>query len=409
LSQGKLGKIKHTFQQIKTIRVWQHAARMVFVLAWVWSGISGCGHPDGQTETLLPASPQPTITPHPPTLTSSAPISVEASVIPIVSATPTPKATATPTHPPPSPTVPPPPLEVFTHSLLRVGVIPQTYITDPCEQLRLRWGADKAEPGTIVVPIMFHGIRSAGKTIAEGDDISITEEQFNAFILYAKNLGFETITSQQLRDFLYENRYIPPRSMILIVDDRRPGTVEEYFLPALQANNWTVTLGWIIGDTNDTLWARMEQLNNTGLLDVQSHGYLHRYIIEGMPEETIREEVAASIPILEAHFGKKPIAFVWPGGNFVSQAASIAREVGYQLAFTAYSRGPLMFNWIPQGEPERAVGDPLMTLPRFWSTDVTLPLDTSIQIGDAARTAALDAWTDEAAYYQIYCGGQLKP
>jgi peptidoglycan/xylan/chitin deacetylase (PgdA/CDA1 family) len=380
---------------------------MVFILAWIFAWISACSRADHQPVTPTSTFQQPSATLLPPTATEAATFTVEAEPFPTVSPTPAPPTvTATPTYPP-SPTLHPPPLGIFTHSLLRPYVLPEAYLSDPCEYLRLRWGPGKAKPGSVVVPIMFHGIRAEGKAISEGDDISITVEQFNAFVSYAQSQGFATITTQQLRDFLYENSYIPPRSMILIVDDRRPGTVEEYFLPVLQANGWTVTLGWIIADTNDSLWARMENLNLTGLLDVQSHGYLHRYIVDGMSEETIREEVGASIPIIESHFGKKPITFVWPGGNFIGQSVSIAREVGYQLAFTAYSRGPLMFNWIPQGDPEQAVGDPLMTLPRFWSTDVTLPLDTSIQIGDAAQAAAEAAWPDEAAYYQTHCGGEL--
>ena len=67
-----------------------------------------------------------------------------------------------------------------------------------------------------------------------------------------------------------------------------------------------------------------------------------------------------------------------------------------------------MFNWIPQGEPEKEIGDPLMTLPRFWSTDNILPLDKSIIIGDAARKQAEADWPQEAAYYQTYCNGSLS-
>lgn len=297
---------------------------------------------------------------------------------------------------------------MFTHEKLHAGVAPETYLNDPCEYLRLRWSPGKAAPGTVVVPIMFHGIRAAGKAIQEDDSISVTEEQFNFFVHDAKKMGFETITTEQLSNFLHYNSYIPPRSMILIVDDRRPGTVENYFIPMAEANNWTVTLGWIIGTTSPRLWRWMEELNDTGYLDVQSHGYLHRYIIEGMDEEIVREEIFASIPIIEEHFGKKPIAFIWPGGNFTAPAVAVAHEANFQLAFTAYSRGPLMFNWIPQGEPEREVGDPLMTLPRFWSTDNTLPLDKSMLIGDAARQAAEANWSQEAAYYRTYCHGSLS-
>jgi peptidoglycan/xylan/chitin deacetylase (PgdA/CDA1 family) len=317
-------------------------------------------------------------------------------------------STLTPTATPTS-TPPPLPFEVFTHQLIRPGNIPQSYISNPCEYLSLRWSPERSTPGTVVIPVMFHGVREAGKSVVEGDITTITEEQFNMFVDYAKRFGYETITTAQLYDFLLTNARIPARSMLLIVDDRRPGTVETYFLPVAEKNDWTITLSWLIGNTDDELWAWMERLNATGRLDVQSHGNGTLYIVEQTPEEEIRHELLDPIPLIEEHFGKRPLAIVWPGGNFTPLAVAIAREGGYQLGFTAFSRGPVMFNWIPQGPEERAVADPLMTLPRFWSTDVTLSLQTGDKVGDAAQSAALENFPAEAEYYRTYCGGELTP
>jgi len=254
---------------------------------------------------------------------------------------------------------------------------------------------------------MFHGIRAAGKELLEGDDTSITEEQFQSIVWFAKANGFETITTAQLIDFLQTNAPIPDRSMVLIIDDRRPGTVDNYFLPAAQENNWTVTLGWLIGNTSEGLWTWMERLNDSGHLDVQSHGYNHVYITDQTTEEVIRQEIHDSIAPIEQHFGKRPVAFIWPGGNFNALAVSIAHEDHYQLGFTAFSRGPLMFNWIPHGAEERQVGDPVMTLPRFWSSDQTLSLNTAMQIGAAAQADAVQKYPQEAEYFRVYCGGEL--
>lgn len=284
---------------------------------------------------------------------------------------------------------------------------PISYLNSSCDYLRLRWSPQGSAPGTIVVPIMFHGIRQAGKKLLAGDDTSITEEEFQAFVVYAKQIGFQTITTAQLVDFLTQNAHIPPRSMMLIIDDRRPGTVESYLLPAAQENNWMVTLGWIVGNTDDALWAWIERLNASGRLDIQSHGYNHIYITDQTAEADVRQEILDPIPVLAQHFGTRPIAFIWPGGNFTSQAIAIAHEGGYQVGFTAFSRGPLMFNWIPLGDEERQVGDPLMTLPRSWSTDQTLPLDIGVQIGAAAQQAAIQSYPQEADYYLLYCGGEL--
>ena len=318
--------------------------------------------------------------------------------------TPTPTQTSTPTVTF-TPTLTPEPLPAFTTRLIRPGIIPQTYITDTCTYLKMRWSPEGSPPGTVVIPVMFHGIRESGKPVT--DNVTITEEQFQGFVQYAKYLGFQTITSAQLIQFLEQNAPIPARSLLMIIDDRRPGTVEAYFLPVLKENNWTATLGWIIGDTDEALWQRMETMAATGLLDIQSHGYLHRYILPDMKEEEVREEITASIPILEEHFGQRPVAFIWPGGNYTPFAVQAAREAGFKLGFTANSNGPLMFNWVPLGEAEQAIHDPLMVLPRGWSTALGVNLDWAAQVGDKARTAAVESYADEAAYYRTYCAGEL--
>ncbi len=309
----------------------------------------------------------------------------------------------------PSPSPVPPPLPTFTHPLIRPGVAPGAYLSDPCEYLRRRWSPEASEPGTVVAPIMFHGIRGEGKNLLEGDTMSVSAEDFKLFVNFAKNNGFVAITTHQLIGFLLRNERIPARALLMIVDDRRPGTIESHFLPELEANDWSVTLGWIIGDTKKSLWDWIERLYASGRLDVQSHGYAHNYITQYTSEADIRHELFDPIPVLEEHFGQRPEAFIWPGGNFTAPAVALAQEAGYTLGFTAFSRGPLMFNWIPLGEEEQAVQTPLLTLPRFWSTDLTVSLTTSIQIGEAARAAAEVNFPQEAAYYRQYCGGELKP
>jgi peptidoglycan/xylan/chitin deacetylase (PgdA/CDA1 family) len=254
---------------------------------------------------------------------------------------------------------------------------------------------------------MFHSIRTPDNMV--DDNVTISTDYLQSIVDRARALGFVTITTEQLAGFLEENRPIPPRSMIWIVDDRRPGTVEEYVLPVLEKYDWTVTLGWIIADTRADLWAWMERLNATGRLDVQSHGYWHVYMVEDTPDEVVRQEIFDPRPILEEHFGHRPIAFVWPGGNFTAHSIDVAREAGYRIGFTAYSRGPLLFNWIPLGETEAAVSDPLMVLPRFWSTAAAVNLDQAAAIAEEAEAQARQDYPAEAAWYRASCGGDLPP
>ena len=272
-----------------------------------------------------------------------------------------------------------------------------------------RWDPEKSKPGTIVVPVMYHSVRQAGKPVT--DPLTVSHEYFISTMNHAKILGFETITVEQLSAFLKNNDPIPPRSMILIIDDRRPGVVRDHFLPVLEENDWTVTLAYITGLANDAEWKTLEQLNSSNRLDVQAHGFLHNgstYFTEWTKPEVIIQEVYDPIPLIEEHFGKRPTAFIWPGGNFTSDAIAVVHEAGYQIGFTANARGPLMFNWIPLGEPEIEVNDPLMVLPRYWSNSAYINLDDAVEISSQAVVFAEKNRAQEYRWYEAFCRGYPK-
>ena len=331
--------------------------------------------------------------------------------------------TSTPTPPPSTPTdlststatEPSVPLPAtFDSGTLHAGIQPLPYIADQCEYLARRWDPTGALPGTIVAPIMFHSILKGNQAPTLSQDIN--KKMFDEIMDLAKELGYETITSQELLDFLLNNAKIPERSMILILDDRRPGTAEDYFLPYLEENDWTLTLAWIaVSDTDqregrlegESLWDWMERLNDTGYFDIQSHGRDHIYLNADTPRQVVRKEIEGSISALKQHFGQTPIAYIWPGGNYTPLGVQIARQAGFELGFTIHARGPLLFNWIPQGEQERTYDDPLMLLPRYWDTAALLNLEQAAQIGDAAQAFAKENYTAEAVWYRQNCGSAL--
>ncbi len=329
-----------------------------------------------------------------------------------------PTSTAIPATPTPQPTATcvaraaaiPDSMAVFTPTVGFTGLRAQTYVTNVCEYLRERWDMQSSAPGTVVVPIMFH-------TVFEGlpyhpGDTHIPAEDLARTVETARQLGYQTVTAEQLAGFLEHNLPIPKRSMIWILDDRHPDMLEKYFVPIARDNHWTMTLGWIIGDTGTRkgLWKQMEDLNATGFLDVQSHGYAHLYVQSDTPTALIRQELFGPIAVLEEHFGHRPIAFVWPGGNFDSTAVGLAREAGYRLGFTVYARGPLMYNWIPLGKQEREMQDPLMVLPRFWARpDLPEVLHKAAEVSDQAAAWARQDYAREADLYHELCGCELPP
>ncbi len=318
------------------------------------------------------------------------------------SSTPLASATITPTLAPSGPAP-----AAFTSDIIREENTVQRYIVDECQYLAKRWDPKNALPGTIVAPIMFHSIRPGNEEI--NDPSFINADTFFQIMELAEFFGFETISSEELIGFLYRNERIPQRSMILILDDRRPGTAEDYFLPVMEENDWISTLAWLVGDTDRRtgLWDWIERLNDTGYFDIQSHGFNHIYLNEDMSKEEVTEEITALIPIFEERFGYRPLVYIWPGGNYTEEGIRIARNAGYKLGFTVHSRGPIQFNWIPQGEKELSFGDPLMTLPRFWSSAAVFNLDQAVKISDSAIEHSVQNYPEEADWYSANCAGEL--
>ncbi len=333
-----------------------------------------------------------------------------ATTAPTETVTPLPSDTPTAT---PDPNRTPPPLPaIFQSEDLNPLDAPHTYIPEVCDYLKARWDPNNSEPGTVVMPIMFHSITKG--VVQFQDQISVDE--FNQLIHDLKDQGFEAITTDQLIGFLYRNEKIPNRSAYLIVDDRkRFEYFDTHFKPYFESWGWKVTNAWISAvDTPDYLWQENLNLEQAGYVDHQAHGVVHNVnITNASNDDFIKGELYGSIEAIQQHFRKTPKVYVWPGGGFTQRGIEIAREAGYQLGFTINPRGPLMYNWIPQTNsvdpgrpsfiPEGAIGDPLMTLPRYWDTDAIWHIDQARQVGKAAEAAAEQTKTDELEFYDIVC------
>ena len=329
--------------------------------------------------------------------------------------TPSPTATLTLTPTPTAIRTPPPLPAVFVSDVLDKSALPQTYIQNTCQYLKARWSPSNSVPGTVVMIIMYHSVTDDSKPLLP-DGSQVHHSDLIRTLDHAHELGFETITTAQLVDFLKNNSRIPPRSLLIIVDDRkRKAFYETHFIPSLKQYHWTITNAWISAtDTPDLYWQENEEIVAAGWLDVQAHGVVHNIPIgAGSSDDYILNELNGSIAAIEKHYGKPPIGFIWPGGGFSQHAVELARQVGYQVGFTTNPRGPVMYNWIPQANeedknhpnwlPEIPEGDPLMTLPRYWSSDALYRLDDVVKVGEQAKAQAEQDRPTELEYYDIVC------
>jgi Polysaccharide deacetylase len=330
--------------------------------------------------------------------------------------TPIPTKTSIPT--PTLPQTPPALPSVFTTSSLNPLDTPHTYINNECQYLKNKWTSTNAVPGTIVIPIMFHGIEKSGVT----DPNQISVHDFNQLMNSLHNQNFTAISMQQMMGFMYNNAKIPPRSILLIQDDRHPAqNFTDHFLPFYKQWGWPVINGWIsaFGGTDPVL-AENVALSQQGWISYQAHGVIHNIVIgPDSTNEFMLSELQGSINNIQKYFGTAPIAYIWPGGGFTPKGVQLARQVGYKLGFTINPRGPVMFNWVPladQVDPQRPLlipegpsSDPLMTLPRTWDVDAQQHMGAFVAIGDAAAAYAQQNKAVEMQYYNIVCAPKDGP
>ena len=335
-----------------------------------------------------------------------------------------PTATAVITETPvPTPIVPrtPPALPAtYVSNILNPLDTPHTYVKDACQYLKDKWNPNNSAPGTIVINIMLHGIN---KDKADVGTNGIDVGEFNKLMNALHDQGFTAINATQLADFMDHNVKIPPRSVVLIQDDRHYAeNFNAHFRDYYNQWGWPVVSGWISLEdgTRNQILAENVALSKEGWVDYQSHGYIHNTpMSDSSPEEYIKSEFEKSIQDLKTNFNKTPIAIIWPGGGFGVRPVQYARQYGYRLGFTVNPRGPIMYNWVPLADnadpgrpaylPEGYVNDPLMVLPRYWPYQVLPNLDSIRNMGQEAAAYAEQNKAVELEYYDIVCSPTLGP
>jgi Polysaccharide deacetylase len=319
----------------------------------------------------------------------------------------------TPVPPPTAIRTPPALPSTFVASQLNPLDIPHTYMQDTCQYIYDKWNSNNAAPGTVVMVIMFHGVDKEKAT--DVNDISV--QDFNRLMNDLKEQSFEAINMTQMAEFIDHNVKIPPRSVLLISDDRHQGAYfNDHFRPYRDQWGWPVVNGWISLEDGPRALSLEDNiaLEAEGWVDHQSHGYIHNINMgDSSTDEFIKTEFEKSIDDLETNFHKTPIAIIWPGGGFGTRPVQFAREYGYRLGFTINPRGPIMYNWIPLADqsdparpaflPEGYVNDPRMVLPRYWPYQVQSNLDAVRNIGNDAAAYAEQNKATELEYYDIMC------
>jgi peptidoglycan/xylan/chitin deacetylase (PgdA/CDA1 family) len=183
-------------------------------------------------------------------------------------------------------------------------------------------------------------------------DLIVDPTVFDAELKALHDGGYHTIHQAQLFDALYKGARLPPRPVIISVDD---GYVDDVrtILPDLERWHMVATFFVITGRTQEPGFVtadQIRQLDRAGM-DVGDHTAHHL----DLPELTASElgsETAGSRHVLQSILGHPVYYFAYPFGAFNDTVLQAVHAAGFTMAYTT------------QGGITQSTGAPL-TMPRL--------------------------------------------
>ncbi len=193
--------------------------------------------------------------------------------------------------------------------------------------------------GYQMVPILSYHKFSKNKA----DLLTVTEGAFSEQMKFLKENGYRVITLDQFFDFLDFKRPLPPKSVVITIDDNW-SSVYEIAFPILKQFGYPATLfvytDLILPGRNMLSWDRLIEMSQNGI-DIQCHTKSHRNLNKRNGQESFREyfetvkkEVMESTEILRKRLKKDVKYLAYPYGETNSLVIALLMKLGYRGALT---------------------------------------------------------------------------
>lgn len=225
------------------------------------------------------------------------------------------------------------------------------------------------EPQRLPV-VMYHKLTTRESRAGR---YNLTCEQFEQDLAFLKEKGYQTITVEQLIEFMDGTGELPKNPIMLTFDDGFE-SVYSYALPLLEKYDFTA-VAFIIGSVTDYYsylddhnlsyscmdWETVRELAEGGRIEIQSHSYdLHKMNggrsgakkKRGESESEYREFLTADLTtmknLMDENAGCEPTAFAYPYGSYSPESVPILKSLGLRAVFVCEER----VNKIDKADPE---------------------------------------------------------
>jgi peptidoglycan/xylan/chitin deacetylase (PgdA/CDA1 family) len=219
-------------------------------------------------------------------------------------------------------------------------------------------GTDSLSPGQpIIIPLRpgnkggltLHGyqtvpvLRYHNLSSGEPNKMTVSQDMFEQQMRLLKEKGYRVISLDQFFDFLEFKTPLPPKSVVITIDDGRRSMYEIAF-PILKKYGYPAALFIYtdaVMDTSQTLsWGLLQEMAGQGI-DIQCHAKSHRnLVLPGKKEsfkdyfENLEEELSACKDTVKKKLDREAKYLAYPYGDTNPLIIELAKKLRYRGAFT---------------------------------------------------------------------------
>lgn len=242
---------------------------------------------------------------------------------------------------------------------LKIGA---ALIAAACLVALLLYSCSRETDAKIAV-LMYHHIAENGD-----DSVTVSKNKLFEDLSYISENGFETVSIDELTDFVFGNGKLPKRAVMIVFDD---GYRSNYTLAYPMLDNFGMkaaisVIGKRMGGGEEPLphisWDEALEMERSGLVTVISHSYnMHsgadgsRFAVsalegEGLAAfaEAFKADCKQMNSLIRSNLGHKPSAFAYPHGIWNDTAEKVLSDLGISVTFTTEAG----INTVKKGCPE---------------------------------------------------------
>jgi len=210
------------------------------------------------------------------------------------------------------------------------------YVVIPLKQINL--GGLTADGYQTVTILCYHRF---GKTCRSS--LCMPADVFDRQLQYLKDQGFQSISLAMLHDFMAFKRDLPPKSVIITIDDGYRSAFDIAY-PILKKHGFTATYfvytDFVSATRSAMNWDQLRQIKADGF-EIGSHTLTHSDLTKPKPGENrdaylkrIKHELAQSKVIIDAKLKQDTLFVAWPFGKSNPGVEKLSEEVGYAFGLS---------------------------------------------------------------------------